>query len=94
MPRPCRRLIKGRKLEAAGRRSGCIIAKGRENASQIQPEQPIRRVRALGAKERWREEGRPARAACFYVMMLAHKPYKSGKILSEPLFPTIEAFIS
>jgi hypothetical protein len=39
-------------------------------------------------------EGRPAREACFYVMMLVHGPDKSSEAPSERPFPAVEASIS
>jgi len=81
-------------LETAGQCSDCIIAKGSENASRIQSKRPIRRKRGVGEKRRWREESKPAREVCFYVMRSAHRPDKSGEMLSEHPFPTAEASIS
>jgi hypothetical protein len=48
----------------------------------------------LGVKRQCREDGRPARKAWFYVMVLVHGPNKSSEWLSEYLFPALEAPIS
>ena len=47
----------------------------------------------LGEKRQWREESRPVREVYFYIIRLAHRLNKSGKILSEHLFPAAEASI-
>ena len=85
--------MKGGIIETAGQCNGHILDKGRENASQVQSERPIR-SKVERAKGRWREDSRPAREAWFYVVRSAHRPNKSSEPLSEPLFPTSEASIS